>query len=326
MMYRGVFTAALALSCGAVSALVACGGGDSVSGGPDAAAPDGSTADVAAQQPDASTTVPDASPPAPPVDAGPRTEEVRSVGIIRVANDAVLGAFSEDDTVIRYAEAPDYVLVIRSSSKPYSQVGTITVAGQVVGVPGGPDGGIDVEYKDDNLTHYRRIGILVYPPTDEFTVDVSQGPFTPAFPALLPQTLRPSLPVVTTVTSPTKTGSAVAIPTDKPWTITWTAPAGQLADQNLIVDLQIVPSGAEGARAPQLICNAPLAKGTFTIPAGVLQEAKAVSLPLSPEAYGNLGLLAGGQKIVDVKNATYIVRAATEKSTTFGPFEGVRLD
>lgn len=338
-MHRQLFITAFALSCSAAVGVLACGGTDSspaADAGPDAA-PDAtpSLPDAAPQldaAPDVVDAGPDTSAPTPVVDAGDRTEEIRSVGVIRVGRDFVVATFSEDDTVIRYAEAPNCILVVRSASKPYSPAGTVTVAGEVVGAPGGPDAGTMVGPGLDNRNLYVQTGVLVTPPTADFTVDVSQGPFTPAFPELLPQTMRPSLSVATVVTSPDRdAGPELAVPTDKALTITWTVPAGQTAEQSFIFDLELIPSGQEGSRKPRLICDAPLAKGTLTIPAAALAEAKAVTLPfLLPAAYGSVGMFAGGYKVLDVKNATYILRAAaespTDNSTTFGPYEPVKLD
>lgn len=330
-MRRRLLTTALGVSCCAGLFLLACSsdedtpGGGSTTGGVDAS-PDSSTnpgsdggAKVDSGQPptdsgsDMDVTVPTDAGDAG-LDAGPtRTTEVKATGLIRVGDLYAQARFSEDDTIVRWSHAPQCLTIVRSATKPFSTAGTVTIGGQIVNSDGGTTSVVEL-----NAPDYYYDGVVL-PLTSEFTVDISEGPGNPAFPALPTQTIRPSAATPVTINGPLPDAGTMELPVEanKPLTFTWAVPTGDIAEQRFSLDLQFFPSGADGSKNVEVFCDAALSTGTLTIPTELMNDAVAQTLPASGSGAGAaLSLFAGGYKVVAIKEALYVITAATDPSTS----------
>lgn len=325
-MRRRFFTAVLGVSCTAGLFLLACSDDDTTTNdagtGTDAATADTSTnpgsdggakADTGSPGTDSGADATPANDAGDAGDSGPtKTTETVSTGIFRIGSLYAQALFSQDDTVIRWSNAPNCIGISKSAGKPLSQAGTVKVGGQIVGKDGGTPDAIEINGPD-----YYYDGVVL-PLTSEFTVDISEGPATPAFPALPTQTLRPS-PAAAVTVSPLADAGSGELPLGKgqPLVIKWTVPSGDITDQRFTLDLLILNNGSSGSKDTELICDESLSAGTFTVPANVLADLAAETLPITgtPVA-GPLLFRVGGQKVVTIKNAVYILTAATDESTT----------
>jgi len=169
-----------------------------------------------------------------------------------------------------------------------------------------------------------------FPATNEFTVDVDEAPSSAGFPPLPVQTLPTSVSTPVAILGPSADAGAdgLKIPTTKPFDITWTAPTapGDLTNQRLMVELHVSQSALDTGKNVNLYCAYPLTAGKASIPAEVLADVKARAGGGTPG--GTLSLLAGGQRMVTVKDAaTYIIEVARDTdSTDYNPGSPVTIE
>lgn len=326
---RRCLAIAICLSCTAALASLACDDDSSggTSTGTDSGADASSTADSSTAKDGGSgsdgSASPDSGSDASPSDAGTdadattgptRKESVESTGVVRVLSTFAYAEFYVDDVVVRWSNAPDCVLVMRSPAKPLATAGTVTIGGEIVGKDGGPTNPVIL---DPDFDYYAEDNIL--PSTNEFRVDISQGPTSTSFASLPIQTVPTSLPTPLALLTPTAVdaGARRTIPIATPFELTWTAPSGpgDLTFQRVIVELNVSPSQQDTGRSANLFCGFPITSGKATIPAEVLQDMAAAAG--GAPAGGLLAVFAGGQRTVTVKNTTYIIAVNRDDSTTF---------
>jgi hypothetical protein len=131
----------------------------------------------------------------------------------------------------------------------------------------------------------------------------------------LPTSVATPVPIV--APSADAGADGLTVSTAKAFEIKWTAPTGpgDLTNQRLMVELAVNPSAQDTGRFVKLYCAYPLSAGSASIPAEVLADIKARAGGGTPG--GNLTLLAGGQRMVTVKDAaTYIIEVARESDST----------
>jgi hypothetical protein len=308
---------AVALSCAVAGVLIACTDDTdepTTTANPDAGLEGGTTvdatADVGSLANDASTK-PDGTSNLDAGDAGSEvTRVLGSTGVVTIGVDSIIGSFYEDDTILRTASAPDCVAHVRSSSKGTSSAGTLSVGGPIVGADGGAPNEIELTAEVSPFA-YEHFGPVF--PADEvmlLQVQVSGGA---AFPALPLQALRTSPPASVAITKPAPdVDGNIIVPSNAPFEITWTAPAGALADQRLVVAL----SGLNvegGAKRAALYCSYPLSAGTAALPAALLAELKVL---VGANAPGLFHAWAGGQKEVATATSSYVIEVANALGTT----------
>lgn len=323
---RRYLALAIGLCCTTAFAMLACdddpatpsGSGDS---GVDASTTDGATGKDATAT-DGSVPIVDSGNDVtqPTNDAGTdassptTTEAIRSTGYIHITDMIAFAEFYADDTTVRWSNAPECLIVARSAAKTMSPAGTVTIGGDVVGQTGGPAEPLKLEA----ATEYVAVD-TIFPATNEFTVDVDQGPASAGFAALPVQTLPTSLATPLVMLTPSADAGAdagaLSIPTSKPYELTWTPPTGpgDLTNQRVILNLVVTPTSLETGKRLSLFCGFPLTAGKATIPSEVLKDLQARAG--GGAAGGSLVFWAGGHRLITMKDATtYIIEVAREDS------------
>ena len=121
-------------------------------------------------------------------------------GVVRIFSDNILGTFDEDDTIVRASNAPNCVIYTRSSTKPLSAAGTLTVGGTLVGA----DGGLAQPAAIDPIDgpNFYADSDTIFPPDADNLVALVDLQGTPEFPAFTGITLHTPLAGSVTVTKP----------------------------------------------------------------------------------------------------------------------------
>lgn len=269
------------------------------------ASPDAPTGDADAGVPDASTEA----------EAGPTTTvTLGAAGRIRVFPDAVFAQFLEDQTILHTSNAPECVAHVWSKTKLFTMAGALTIGGEIVGSPGGPQANIVIQPGPLNETGYPYAyfaapnNIVVVPPDDSLTLNI-QTAGTITVGAIPVQTFRAPPATQTTITKPTAPdGGPLAVPSTLPFEVTWIAPdAG--AEQRLFVGF----SGLLGLqKQAHIFCGYPLSAGKATIPSNFLAEVRS---RLGATGSGVLHIWVGGQKEVVVGSDSFVIEVTRQKST-----------
>jgi hypothetical protein len=318
---RRYLTVGLAAVASVGIALAACSddateSGTTRDGGSDASVPDTSRPDTSvADTSVADTSVADTS--VADADAGPTiTTTVGTTGRIHVFGDAVFADFHEDDTIVRASNAPECVAHVASASKPFSNVGKITIGGTIVGSDGGAPTAVEVTADPTMENAYAYFG-EVFGANDTLTVQVATAG-TIYIPALALQTLKPPAAAAVTVTAPTKPAPVgmipgrLTIPSTQPFEIKWTVPGGNVADKRIVFAFSGI-TGTPPLKNVALFCGYPLAQASATIPANVLADLKSRA---GTGANGQVHIWVGGQKEVSAGGASYVIEVTRNDTTT----------
>ena len=289
--------------------------GGAETGRPDGTVPDSSLPDVSSTDSGGGGDASDAGQDA--TEAGPTTTvAIASSGWIRVFADAFFGEFLEDQTIVRVSNAPECVAHVWSKSKLFSQAGTLTVGGQIVGSDGGPPSAIQLNATPE-ATGFPYFyfafdnGIdMIFPPDDSLTVQVQTGG-TATIAAVPVQTLRPPPATPVAVTKPAvPDGGVLTVPSTVPFEVTWTAPdAG--AEQRVLIGFTGMTSAQKQAH---IFCGYALSKGSASIPANLLAEVRS---RLGGNGSGSLHIQMGGQKEVVVGQDSIVIEVTRPDSTSF---------
>lgn len=252
------------------------------------------------------------------------TATVANSAWIQIADDVIFAAFYEDNTILRASDAPHCFALLRSSSKPLSPGGDITVGGDAVGTDGGPPAAVKVTQPANNdYVNFMDPGQTVFPgPGTSARVQVETSG-TDAFPALPVTTLRSSPLGTIQVTAPTLAdGSAnIVVKSDRPLDIRWALPDGGLPDAGA-AEPKISTSLWflwKGARVGELHCGAPVSAGQTTLPASLLGELKRRISAATPIDGASLRIYHGDHREVRVGDNVYFLQLfRTVESTSFG--------
>jgi len=316
---------ALVLASGGAAALLACGDDTEIPAVTAAPGRDAATPPVD----DASMTPPTTNDGGADAnnapDAGPTaTRQLGATGRFQVPNDGIFVSFFEDDTIVRWSNAPGCVLHVRAESKPLSAAGVVTVGGPVVGTPGGLPA--QVQLQADPATYGTNQYIYpnaVYAADGEPVVQIGSAEFAPSFPLLPATALRPFGGTVTVTAPAVPDGGTLLVPSTAPLAITWTPPTTtNVATQHFIVSLYTAGT-ALGAKSTLLSCRYPLGSGSGAIPANVLADVKAYAA--DPNATGSLAFTAGGYAEVATGSASYVIEVARNDSTTWPANQSAKI-
>ncbi|MBX3210004.1 MAG: hypothetical protein KF764_33550 [Labilithrix sp.] len=302
----------------AAGVLVACSDSDTSTPGDGTSLDAGS--DTSPQGTDAGA--PDAADGAAPdagQDGGPTiSAALGSTGYVQIRDTYIVGAFREDDTILRASNAPECVAHIRSATKPISPAGTLTIGGAIVGADGGPEQAIVVDPLDptDPLYLYQpdpppEVG-GVFPPTETLVVQI-EGSGSLTFPLMPAQSLPSPAAGAIAFTKPAvdlDNPAPVVLPTSQAFEVTWTPPANPHADHRIILALQEV-AAEEAPRLGSLHCSFPIASGKGTIPANLLAELRS-RVGGQGTAEGLFHVLAGGYKEFTGGGASYVIEVSRD--------------
>lgn len=187
------------------AAVVACDSDDNAAGGQasDAGGPDAT-----------SSSQTDGAPPpvdGGPVEAGPTVSEVLgTTGLIRVFPDAVQAEFRVDDTVFHVSNAPECVVHLAALGKGFSNAGTLTIGGAIVGADGGPPEPIEVGADTESNNNYLFPGPL-FPSDPLLTLQVALAGFS-SVPSMPVQTLHVPGSTLLEITAPVPTTPDAGLP------------------------------------------------------------------------------------------------------------------
>lgn len=332
MSARRYFAVAIGISCSASFGLLACGDDDDsaivgtgTDAGGDASNVVEDTGTGGSNDSGSDAGKIDAGDAGKPTDAGADadavapptfTDALRSSGHIRLAHDLVIGEFYVDDLEVRWSNSTECTMLVRTPAKAFGTAGTITIGGGIVGQDGGPTAAITIPPPSTPDIYLYAGPDTILPFSNEFTVDIDQGPTADGFPALTPQTLVTSLNLPLSIKTPTFGATPLEVPVTKPFELTWTPPAGpgDLTKQRVLVDISVQPTASDSGKVVNLYCAFPVTAGKASIPGEILADMKARSG--GGETVGaTLTVYGGGQSVVTVKNAmTYIIEAALDTS------------
>ncbi len=259
------------------------------------------------------------------------TETTAPSGIITVWPDALFGYFFTDNAVVRVSNAPECVVHLRASNKPFASAGDhLTFGGDFVGQDGGFPTVQDFPPADQSAEAYQNAYEVVggppffYPDENDprglgslsIQLATSGSDWVPAMPV---QTLHsPAVPLVE-VSKPVlpTDGTNIQVAHDSPFVVQWTVPAGDVANQRMVVSFSSLTSVN---RIGDLRCGYPLSAGQATIPANVMTEywSRLGGGAAGVLANGVLRILAGDQREVVVNGASYVIEIATHGGTSFG--------
>ena len=235
------------------------------------------------------------------------------VGNIRIFQDAVLAWMQEGVTIAHFP--PACVVHQTVLETPYSDAGTLTVGGPIIGAEGAAAEPIVPAL--NYVGAYEYFG-PTFPPTGEPVLEVSLSGLG-AFPAMPVQTLTgpPSTAVSNTKPEPPGDGwDHLRVPSDGPFRVRWTPPASANPDNRLFVGLRgFYDWDSTTTVIANVFCSYDLSAGQGVIPEDVLDYILR-EVGRNPCAYFHVGVGDQVEYRDDDNDVSYVIELTNWETGT----------
>ena len=246
------------------------------------------------------------------------TSTTGSTGQVEVSDFFIGATFYADSTIVRGRAQPECVAHIQSPDQAFSDVGTLVVGSDFVGMPGGPANpfAIEPDFRND---------YFAFPDPPLFNVgrgervQVSLAGL-PAFPPIHVATLRSSALAPIHVMAPTVPASEVlAVSSTAPLRFGWEVPASpspHVGRQRHPESVSMCLFALGPAHWGQLYCSWSTSAGRGEVPASLLSEFRR-QLGGSGVLDASVDIYSGGFREFATPRSSYVVIATTDFATTF---------
>lgn len=241
-------------------------------------------------------------------------KRVGVAGSFYVGSNVGFGIVKTNQTIIRLPATPQCVLQVGPIDTPQAFGGTLTIAGDAVGQPGGFEAPIEITPPPSDAFYGIGLesGAFYLPATGQRvtarlqgTSSIPKSPLMNVRSPLFTDVVRVAMPI------PTETGEVVVNAADG-LILKWNVPAGPIRNQKLIATLF---SFSSESMIGEIRCGFNLASGSAKIPSKLMLLLR--NFLGSGPAGGFIHVRTGGFQIVNVPGATYTLEVTDAVDTDF---------
>ena len=241
-------------------------------------------------------------------------KRVGVAGSFYVGSNVALGTVKSNQTLIRLASTPQCVLQVGPIDTPQAFGGTLTIAGDAVGQPGGLEAPIEITPPPSDPFYGIGLdsGSFYLPATGQRVTARLQGASSiPKSPLMTVRSPLYADVVRVEMPKPTETGEIMVKAADG-LMLKWNVPAGPMRSQKLIATLF---SFSSDSMIGEMRCGFNLAAGNAKIPAKLMLLLR--NLLGDGPAQGFIHVRTGGFQIVNVHRATYTLEVTNTVDSDF---------